>query len=345
MIRVQVAGYQAISILQGGPNTQLRKTMQYMDQFGVQASLFDPWSPFKTDECDVFHLFAANIGTYHLANEIHTLGIPLATSPIFFRLQSPTLLRAYLKGTRVLQNISRGIWSDIALTADVCEWSRRLLPNSRAEGDIVATALGVPHSKITVIPNGVDDRFYEADPTLFKQKYGFENFILNVGHIGHKRKNVLALIKALGQIDHPAVIIGRVIGGEYGTACVREAAKHKHILIIEGLKSDSAMLASAYAAADTFVLPSLFETPGIAALEAGLAGAKIVITPHGGTREYFGDMAEYVDPHSVDAIRDGILKSLAMKRDDRLRTHIRSEFLWQHVSKKTADVYKEILQR
>jgi len=43
------------------------------------------------------------------------------------------------------------------------------------------------------------------------------------------------------------------------------------------------MLASAYAACDVFVLPSMFETPGIAALEAGLAGAKIVITKYGGT--------------------------------------------------------------
>jgi glycosyltransferase involved in cell wall biosynthesis len=165
-----------------------------------------------------------------------------------------------------------------------------------------------------------------------------------VGHVGHRRKNVLSLIKALGHIDYPAVIVGRIIAGSYGAACVREAAKYKHIVIIEGLKNDSEMLASAYAAADTFVLPSLFETPGIAALEAGLAGAKVVITPHGGTREYFGDMAEYVDPHSVEAIRTGIMRALDRKKDNLLRDHIRKEFLWQHVSRKTAEVYKEIHQ-
>ena len=124
-----------------------------------------------------------------------------------------------------------------------------------------------------------------------------------MGHIGPARKNVLGLIRALRTIDHPAVIIGKIIGKE-GEQCLKEAAENKNILIIPGLENESEMLASAYAACDVFALPSLFETPGIAALEAALAGSKIVITPHGGTREYFGTMAHYVDPHSVDSIRN-----------------------------------------
>ena len=343
MIHVQVASYQAMSILHGGPNTQLRKTIQYMDQFGVEAGIFNPSASFGKADCDLFHIFAANVGTYHLANEIHTLGVPLVVSPIFYRLQSPALFRTVLGGTRLLQKFYKAFWTDVALTSDICSWSEKLLPNSCAEGDFVESALGVPSSKITVIPNGVDEKFYHADPGLFKQKYGLDQFILNVGHIGHRRKNVLALIKALGKIDHPAVIIGRVIAGEYGDACIREAAKHKNILLIKGLQNDSEMLASAYAAADVFALPSFFETPGIAALEAGLAGAKIVITPHGGSKEYFGEMAQYVDPHSVDSIHAGIVKALEAKRDDRLREHIRRNFLWQKISEKTAAVYKTIV--
>jgi len=111
------------------------------------------------------------------------------------------------------------------------------------------------------------------------------------------------------------------------------------------LKNDDELLASAYAAADVFVLPSLFETPGIAALEAGLAGAKIVITPYGGTKEYFGTMAEYVEPRSVASIRNGILRALAKKNDSRLQEHIRREFLWQRIAAKTAAVYQDILER
>jgi len=144
-------------------------------------------------------------------------------------------------------------------------------------------------------------------------------------------------------VNHPAVIIGRIIKGEYGDACVREAAKHKHILLIDGLDNSSDMLASAYAACDVFVLPSLFETPGIAALEAGLAGAKVVVTKFGGTTEYFGPMAEYVDPRSVESIRNGVLKALNVSKNPELREHIRKEFLWQRVAERTASAYRQVL--
>jgi len=343
-MNVVMAGYQAISILHGGPNTQIRNTIKHLPQLGVHARLFDPWARFARQSCDIVHIFAANIGTYHLAREIHALRVPFVVTPIVFSLHSPLFIRTSLFATRMLQKLGKGIWSDYALTADICSWARKVFPNTQAEGELLARGLGIPREKLTFIPNGVDERFYQADPSLFTQKYGLAGFILNVGHTGHMRKNALHLIKALGQIDHPAVIIGRIISGKYGDDCVREAARHKHILLIDGLDNNSEMLASAYAACDTFVLPSLFETPGIAALEAGLAGAKVVITDFGGTREYFGTMAEYVDPRSVDSIRDGILSGLNREKDSALREHIRKEFLWTRVAEKTAAAYRDLLE-
>ncbi len=342
-MNVFLAGYQAISILHGGPNSQLRNTAKFLPQYDVNPKMFDPWASFSMSDCDVFHLFAANIGTYHLAREIHSLGIPLVVSPITYSLHSHTFVKAMLNATRLLQRFGKGVWSDYALTADICTWAGRLLPNTRAEAALLSRGLGISSAKITVVQNGVDERFYRADPSLFKKKYGLEDFILSVGHTGHARKNVLALIKALAQIDHPSVIIGRIIKGSYGDACQREAAKYRHIKLIDGLQNDSEMLSSAYAACDVFVLPSLFETPGIAALEAGLAGAKIVITEFGGTKEYFGNMATYVNPRSIDSIRKGITKSLESKKSSTLREHIKKEFLWSRVAERTAAAYRSVL--
>jgi glycosyltransferase involved in cell wall biosynthesis len=342
-MNVYVAGYQAVSLLHGGVSTQLRNTVRHLGGQGIRATLFDPWSPFRKEECDLFHLFAANIGTYHLAREIHALGIPLVVSPVIYSLHSHRFVRTALFGMSLLKKLGQGIWSDYGLTAEICSWASRVLPNTDAEKSLLARGLGVPHNKLTVVPNGVDERFYHADPGPFKKKYGLENFILNVGHTGHTRKNVLTLIKALGQINHPAVIIGRIIKSDYGDACVREAARHKHILLIDGLENSSELLASAYAACGIFVLPSLFETPGIAALEAGLAGAKVVITRYGGTEEYFKDMATYVEPRSIESIRSGILHALNAKKDNRLREHIRTEYLWPRIAERTARVYREVV--
>ena len=341
-MKVVVAGYQAVSILHGGPSTQIRNTVKYLPRYGTEVAMFDPWTPLRKGDCDIFHLFAANIGTYHLAREIHALGIPLVVSSITYSRHSPAFVAIALRAERAFQRLGKGVWFDYTLAADICGWAARVLPNTEAERELLSRGLGVPQPKINVIPNGVDERFYTADPSPFIRQYGLRDFILNVGHTGHARKNVLALIRALAGIDRPAVIIGRFIAGPYGDVCREEAARNKHILLIDGLDNSSEMLASAYAACDTFVLPSQFETPGIAALEAGLAGAKVVITPHGGTKEYFGGMAQYVDPGSVDSIRAGIRAALEKPRTFELREHIRRNFLWQKVAEKTAEAYRSV---
>jgi len=342
-VTVHFAGYQALSILHGGPRTQITETMRHLQEQGIVTRPFDPWSPFRPLPGDLFHLFAANIGTYHLAREIHRLGLPLFVSPITYSTHTAKFVRRLLGVSRLAQKAGAGIWTDYALCADILSWAARVLPNSHAEGALVAEGYDVPKEKITVVPNGVDGRFASADPGLFKRTYGLEDVILNVGHIGHTRKNVLTLIRALATIDHPAVIIGRIIKSPYGDACVREAARHKHILLIDGLPNDGELLASAYAASRVFALPSLFETPGIAALEAGLAGANITITKYGGTQEYFGAMANYVDPGSVESVRAGILAALARPRSATLREHIRKHYLWQTIAEQTAKEYARYL--
>ncbi len=342
-MKIAFAGFQAVSLLRGGPNTQIRRTAESLQAIGVETALFDPWVSFDRGSADLVHIFSAGVGTYHLAREIRTLGIPLVVTPITYSTHGATFVRTALATTRLLQRLGPGIWSDYAFMADLCSWAAQVVPNTQAEADLVIRGLGADPRKVTVIPNGVDASFSDGDPAEFEQRYGVRDYILNVGHIGHPRKNVLALIEALGSIDRPSVIIGRFVRNEYGDACLREARKHAQILLIDGLPNDSALLRSAYAGAEVFVLPSLFETPGIAALEAGLAGARIVITPHGGTREYFGDLAVYVDPHSVSSIREGVLRAMRNPKDERLQQRIREKYLWSEVAAQTHAVYRRVL--
>ncbi len=341
-MKVTMACYQSVSLIHGGPRVQILRTKSELEKLGVDVSLFQPWESSPQFHPDIFHLFSANLGTYHLARNIEPLSIPLVASPIFFTQRSARSIRLTLALEHSLKRIRTGIWTDYGFTEQICKWSRAVLPNTADEAHLIEYGLNIPAKKISVIPNGVDPRFEFGNPALFKKKYGIDKFILNVGHIGPARKNVLGLIRALRSIDHPAVIIGKVIGRD-GEQCLKEAAKNKNILVIPGLENESEMLASAYAACDVFALPSLFETPGIAALEAALAGSKIVITPHGGTREYFGTMAHYVDPHSVDSIHAGILAALNENRNDKLRHHVKQEFLWSKVAEKTLAMYKKIL--
>ncbi len=343
-MKITFATYQSLSLLHGGPRVQILQTKTELEKLGVEVALFQPWESFSKESSDLVHLFSANLGTFHLASVLNNFSIPFVASSIFFTQHSPAYIRNILSVSRTLKRFKSGIWTNYDYTEQICRWSKAVLPNTQDEGKLIEEGMGIDGRKISVIPNGVEPRFEFGDASLFKKKYGLENFILNVGHIGPARKNVLQLIRALTKIDHPAVIIGKVSGTPDGKRCLEEARRSKNILIIEGLANDSEMLASAYAASSVFALPSLFETPGIAALEAALAGTKIVITPHGGTKDYFGTMAEYVEPNSVDSIYHGIVRALNAPRTTTLQSHVRQEFLWSKVAEKTLAVYQTVLK-
>ena len=343
-MNITFATYQSLSLLHGGPRVQILQTKKELEKLGIHVNLFQPWERFDKKSTDLVHLFSANLGTFHLASVLKNFSIPFVSSSIFYTQHSPAYIRSILGVSKLLKLLKSGIWTNYDYTQQICAWSKAVLPNTQDEATLISSGLGIARHKISVVPNGVEERFANGDPSLFKKKYGIENFILNVGHIGPARKNVVNLIKALATIDHPAVIIGKVSQTAEGKRCLELANQSKNILVIDGLENDSEMLASAYAACDVFALPSLFETPGIAALEAGLSGAKIVITPYGGTKEYFGSMAIYAEPDSVTSINSGIIRALNSPKNASLKQHIKQEFLWSKVAEKTAAVYQRILQ-
>jgi glycosyltransferase involved in cell wall biosynthesis len=343
-MKICFACYQSVMLIRGGPHVKILQTKKHLEKLGVNVELFNMWkSAEKISDYDLFHLFSANLGVYHIARSLWERKIKFVVNPIFYTRRSGATVRRICWVDKFARKLIRGVWWDYGMFQDICQWAEMVLPNTKAEGNLISEGMGIPQEKIRVIHNGVSKEFLDGDPNLFKEKYGFENYILNVGHIGPDRKNILALIKALSNIDHPSVIIGRITPGGESNQILAESKKNKNILIIDGLDHSSLLLASAYTACDVFVLPSKFETPGRAALEAGLAGAKIVITPHGGTKEYFGDMAEYVDPYSVESIKKGIERSLNKKKSTHLREHIKNNFLWDKIAVDTLAVYKEVL--
>ncbi|MFI5251579.1 MAG: glycosyltransferase family 4 protein [Bacteroidota bacterium] len=343
-MRICFVTYPSVMLLKGGPRTQIFQTKIALEKLGAQVVLFDAWEDAPLKSFDFVHLFGANIGSYHLAREIHKLGIPMVVSPIFFSRHAALFIRSVLGAERIFRTIARGTWMDFGLLRDICNWSKAVLPNTTRERNLLAQGIGIPSEKLFVIPNGVEERFYAATPDLFNNTYKSKDFILNVGHIGPERKNVYRLIHALQKINAPAFIIGRIEDTAEGRRCLEEAKKSKNITILDSLPHDSELLASAYAACDVFALPSQFETPGIAALEAGLAGAKIVITKNGGTQEYFGENADYVEPTSWELIHHGITTALNKKKNPALRDHIKKFFLWSGVGEITMEVYKSVIK-
>jgi glycosyltransferase involved in cell wall biosynthesis len=217
-----------------------------------------------------------------------------------------------------------------------------VLPNTRVELEMIRDAFAVPQDKLSILPNGVSERFAAASPEAFVTEFGLSDFALYVGHIGWERKNVLPLIRALLESGRPGVFIGTVIENRYGKQCRELIAGSRLMRHIPALPADSPLLASAYAAAEVLVQPAFYETPGLAALEAGLAGAKICTTKHGGTVEYFGDMADYLEPSDPASIRNALGAAFARPRSNALRDHIRNHYLWSHAGQRLAEIYHNV---
>src|SRR3989454_12678239 len=162
-----------------------------------------------------------------------------------------------------------------------------ILPNSHEESEWLRWLFPrIPKHKFEVIPNGVDLRFREGDPSEFRDRYKVEDFVLFVGRV-EKRKNLLRLIRAFvrSRLETKLVVLGEVVDEDYFVLCKREATDS--VLFLPPLPHDSTTLADAYKACKAVALPSYYETPGLVGLEAGLAGANVVVTADGGAEEKF----------------------------------------------------------
>jgi hypothetical protein len=330
----------------GGGEHQLVQTGRHLEERGVLVRPFCAWADSIRD-ARVLHLFGMSREGLELAKVARATGVPVVLSPICW--YEPKAIAALAEGP--LEAV-RGLtaWATRRAFPRWPGWRRRLLrladavlPNSRAEVDQLVALFEVDAHAIRVVPNGVDPRFADASPVLFREHYGSQNFVLYVGRI-EPRKNVLALVEATRESRLPLVAIGDAPPGRraYYRAC--RAAGGEWVRWLGGLEHEDPMLASAYAACRVFALPSWFETPGLAALEAALAGRPLVVTPYGCTREYFGASVEYARPNDAGELAGALRKAWERRGEpnEALARRVGSLFLWSDVARRTAEVYDQV---
>jgi glycosyltransferase involved in cell wall biosynthesis len=324
-VRVLFDTYPWAFVTPGGGEQQLKKYAEYLPSHGVEVILHDHWNS-ALDAVDAVHFFSCIGGSIHFCNFARERGLPLViTSSLWID-----------DATRHLYPIDE-IRAQLAL-ADV------IVPNSCAEADALALMLNLPREQFMPVLNGVDRRFATpADSDLFRDKFGIAGpFVLNVGNI-ERRKNQLGLVRALAGQDLQLVIIGHVRESDYADRVLAEAGSRLRFL--GPLRHDDPLLASAYAACAVFALPSVCETPGLAALEAAAAGAPLVVTQTGSAREYFGDKCHYVDPADPADIARGIGEALAAGPHPGLSSHVMEKLTWPAVTAALPEVYRTAVAR
>ncbi|MET0383356.1 MAG: glycosyltransferase family 1 protein [Burkholderiaceae bacterium] len=174
----------------------------------------------------------------------------------------------------------------------------------------LAARLGVPPSRIGLVPNGGDhlEDVRPDDSVLARHGLRPGRFLLAVAS-ANPTKNLKALLSAFARLpdgaDHPLVIVG---GGNR-----RVFARHRLPCPAGALHigyQDDAALKSLYRHATALVCPSLYEGFGLPPLEAMACGCPVAVGAAAALPEVCGDAALYFDPRSVDDIAQALRRLL-----------------------------------
>jgi glycosyltransferase involved in cell wall biosynthesis len=343
----------------GGGEVQLIRTGMALQARGCHVGLFNPWRD-KIAEARLIHFFGLHREFEPVAELARSAGIGVVISPICWydpRAQW-ALSPGWITGTAALAKhgalsycppLRHRAWrSRLLRLADA------VLPNSRAEAAQLHRLLGVRTDRLHVVPNAVDrdeaddsDQF-ERHPrdrvSLRIDEIAAHDFVLYVGRI-EPRKNVLGLIRSCGDLKLPLVIIGSAppTQHEYLRDC-KSAAEGAEVQFLGSLAKGDPRLKQAMAAARVFALPSWFETPGLAALEAAALQTPVVITLRGSTCEYFEDDVHYCDPAAPASITAALASAWNRPKETRaaLATRIRQHWTWPETARITETIYDAV---
>jgi glycosyltransferase involved in cell wall biosynthesis len=322
----------------GGTRTQVLKTAEYLARRGIEVLYHSPWECYDWAQIDLAHVFASDMRNYYLLKALPD-DLPLVVSPIIDNAYPLPLLRL---ATAVSRRLPTQILTSYKAHALALAKADAVI--APAQFDVpIFRAVGAAAAKIEVVHNGVELGFLEASPERFMARYGLQGFVLFVGQVGNRRKNLPRLLRVAAQMPHTDfVLVGPHLETEEARRTLALAARYPNVRVLGRLPYDE--LVSAYAACAVLALPSLIEGTGLVALEAALAGAQVVITRHGGPPDYFGDLAFYVEPHSEGSIRAALERALAQPADGRLRQRLSQQFTWEIAAEKLERVYRWVLE-
>jgi glycosyltransferase involved in cell wall biosynthesis len=217
------------------------------------------------------------------------------------------------------------------------------LPNTLEELKWISDVCSVPERKCIVVPNGADNNFVGMNLDAVDLSDYPKDFVFSLSVLSG-RKNVARLVRAVNELDVPLIHAGKEIEPGYLDVLRRLDEGNKCTFLGE-VPNDSPLVGALLKRNRVFALVSEYETPGIAALEAGLQDANCVVTKIGGPSEYFGSNARYVDPFSFSSVKTALSDAWdcgPLSRDV-LPNLISTEYSWASVARKTLRAYETIL--
>lgn len=293
---------------------------------------------------DLVHLFTllprelAHVGQ-------HLNHIPVVLSTVYWNYLFKDLIVIRNGGNfrRILISIRDLIYRMLFLKNNAYySWISCILPNSWSEGACFEKYFRLKRTTVCIpVPNSIEVPEY-LDKLNRPDYLPQGDYIVCPGAFAY-RKNQLSIVRAMKGSGIPIVFMGKPYPNTQNMfdKCINEADDNMHFI---GYKSSEdkeywAVLKHAKAA----ILASDCETPGIALLEAAAVGARPIVTIQGGTQEYYGLVAEYLNPFSKRSIRQAITNAWARGRLSETETKMFHKFTWKWTAELTEKAYRAVL--
>jgi glycosyltransferase involved in cell wall biosynthesis len=211
-----------------------------------------------------------------------------------------------------------------------------IVTQSRAETRLMEADVGRAMPDVRVAHNGVDPWYFDGSAEQGRSIVGEEPYVLSVGRV-EPRKNQLTLARAMRSIPRRLILVGAVLPGNEGylRACTEALPSLVHLPHL-----NRHVLPHVYAAADVHVLPSWYETTGLATLEAMAAGTPCVAGLGPCVEDYFAGAAgvRLCRPDDERGLRAGILTALEEPRGQGRR--LAARFTWDRTARELLDAYR-----
>ena len=201
--------------------------------------------------------------------------------------------------------------------------------------------LGIPASRIHVIPLGVNLREFSAPERAPHAKLR----VLFVGKLG-RHKGLQYLLEAMRLLDTSHVELS-LVGPQVGDEDLFDSVDTSVVRVVGPL--EGAALHDAYASHDVFVLPSLYEGFGLVVLEAMAGGLPVIVSENSCAPDVVREGVDgfVVAPFDVDVIAARIawcadnrerVREMGMRAAERAR-----EFTWEAHGQRVENVARRII--
>jgi len=334
-------GARLIHLPAGAPPLDKSGVYELLPQFISQMRRFCIANRLNYDLVSTHYWLSGLVGM-RLASE---WGVPHTTS---FHTMAEMKRRGRPEETEVEQrDVSE---SAIACAADsIVVWTND-------EKDAIVDYCDIDPAKVSVIPPGVDlSRFRPMSQSQSREflGYGEEKNILFVGRL-EPLKGLDVLLRAVAALENLSNVTLNVVGGDENS---KEKSRLQSLASRMKLTQTVRFIGSVsqeelplhYNAADVCVLPSHYESFGLAALEAAACGRPVVASEVGGLPSIVrnGSTGFLVEPKHSDSMAERLCELLG---DDMLRSRMGSaarthaETLgWDRSADALLDRYREMV--